>query len=149
MVVAGLFLLMLPNVGAVSFDADSNTWNAAGQVFMERLTWFSASLILALFIIALLAKYIVPRIGSYSRLVLEGEQEASRGFVAGRTKADLPPVGAQGWAASTLRPSGKITVEDILYDAVSMGGFIEKGVKVKIVEIDGFRLVVDEEKESL
>ncbi len=148
MVVAGLFLLMLPNFGSVSFDSDSQTWNAAGQVFMERLSWFSVSLILALLIIALLAKYMVPRLGSYSKLVLKGEQDSSRGYVAGLTQADLPPVGAEGVATSTLRPSGKISIEDKLYDAVSVGGFIEKNTQVKVIQIDGFRLVVDEKRNT-
>ena len=43
----------------------------------------------------------------------------------------------EGIVESVLKPSGQVSVDDKNYEAVSMGGFIEKGEKVRVIEIDG------------
>jgi membrane-bound serine protease (ClpP class) len=51
-----------------------------------------------------------------------------------------------GTTLTPLRPSGKALIEDKEYDVVAQGAFINKGVEVKVVEVEGARIVVREFK---
>lgn len=141
---AGLFALMLPGLSDFSFDFDTNTVNAAGEYLLKRLAYLGGALILGVIIIALLGRYLAPRIRLFSPLVLKGEQEAKEGYVAGRKAEELPSLGATGHVVSPLRPSGKVEIEGELYDAMSSGEFVEKGTKVRVVEIEGSKMIVEE-----
>ncbi len=141
-IIVGLFALMLPGLETVSFDQDSNTWNAAGEVFMERLVWLCGSLVVGLVVVALLARYVLPRFTAFNRLVLTGEQDSSEGYVAGVDPRTLPPPGSQGVVEATLRPSGSVIIDDVLYTATSVGGFIEKGTDIEVLRLDGSRVIV-------
>ncbi|HEY8444002.1 MAG TPA: NfeD family protein [Clostridia bacterium] len=51
-----------------------------------------------------------------------------------------------GIASTPLRPSGKAIIEDKEYDVVASGAFISKGVEIKVIEVEGARIVVREAK---
>ncbi|NGX61731.1 MAG: hypothetical protein K940chlam9_01220 [Chlamydiae bacterium] len=140
----GLFALLLPGIGDFSFDFDTKTVNAAGEYLLERLAWLSGTLVVGVGVIAVLARYLVPRLGLFSPLVLRGEQVAEMGYVAGLAKEELPPVGAEGEVVSPLRPAGKVEIGEEFYDAMSTGKFLQKGEKIRVVEIQGSKLVVEE-----
>ena len=42
-----------------------------------------------------------------------------------------------------LRPSGKVMIDNELYDGVSDSGFIEKGTKVKVVRFENAQVYVE------
>lgn len=136
----GLFGMMLPGLGSVDFEFDTNTFNAAGEAFMKRLAWLSGTLVLACLIIAVLARYITPSFAKFSRLILNGNEQ--NGYIAGENPAVLPQPGSKGEVVSTLRPAGKVVINDTLYDAVSYGGFIEKGTAIVVDHLDGSVIVV-------
>jgi membrane-bound serine protease (ClpP class) len=139
--VGALFILLLPGIKEVDFDFDTNTLNAAGQYIFERIVWLSSALIIGVIAIVLLAKYFMPRFALFSPLVLKGEQT---GYVAGRSKEELPEIGAVGVVVSPLRTAGKVEIEGEYYDAVSSGKFIDKGMKVQVIGIEGSKMIVEE-----
>lgn len=144
----GLLGMMLPGAGAVDFEFDTGTFNAAGEAFMNRLAWLCGTLIAALGLMALLARYVTPSFSGFRRFVLEGhEQESSQGFQAGLDTRLLPQPGTLGVAATTLRPGGKVLIRDQYFDAISSGSFIEKGSRVKVVGFEGSTLLVEEGEE--
>jgi membrane-bound serine protease (ClpP class) len=51
-------------------------------------------------------------------------------------------LGATGVAETVLRPAGKGRFGDQLVDVVTEGDFITKGERIKIVTVDGSRVVV-------
>jgi len=53
-------------------------------------------------------------------------------------------VGKIGTAMTVLRPSGKIMMDNEMYDAVSNQGFIEAGREVKVVKFENMQLYVEE-----
>jgi membrane-bound serine protease (ClpP class) len=138
---AGLFGMMLPGVGSVSFEFDTKTVNAAGEVFFERLAWLCGTVVVAFLIVLLLMRYVTPSLRGMRRFVLAGNEQT--GFIAGENPADLPPPGSIGEAFSTLRPSGKIVIDDKLYEAVSYGTFIEKGSKIVVERFEGSTIIVN------
>jgi len=61
------------------------------------------------------------------------------------SKAKGVSAGDIGETVSTLRPAGKARFGDAIVDVVAEGAFLEKGAKVRIIEIHGSRVVVKEE----
>jgi membrane-bound serine protease (ClpP class) len=51
-------------------------------------------------------------------------------------------LGLKGTAESDLRPAGFAFIDKRRVDVVSEGGFIEKGTEIKVVNVDGPRIVV-------
>ena len=51
-------------------------------------------------------------------------------------------IGDTGKAVSNLRPAGKAKFADSIVDVVAEGEFLDKGVKVEIIEVHGNRVVV-------
>lgn len=81
------------------------------------------------------------------RLMIHKKQmSADDGYVA--CESDLELIGQVGHVFSPLRPAGNIQVGQQRYDAVSDGCIIEKGAKVRIIEVHGSRIVVEEISEG-
>ena len=78
---------------------------------------------------------------AFSTLSLRSERKIEDGFIGVETK-QRELVGEAGVAHTILRPSGKILVNDKVYDANSEYGFIEKGETVKIVRYETGQLYV-------
>jgi membrane-bound serine protease (ClpP class) len=149
LLIVGLFGMLLPGIDTVSFEYDTKVLNAAGQYVIERLAWLCGAFILSSFIIAYLARYVLPAFSGFNRFVLAGhEQDASKGFVAGDNPLFLPQPGAQGVVWATLRPTGKIMVQDKIYDAISEEGFIEEKEPILIIRLEGSSIFVNRLKEN-
>lgn len=147
MALAGLFGILLPELHSVNFDFNTQTVNAAGDALLYRLAWLSGTILFAIFLMALLSRYISPKFGAWSRLVLTGsEQDSSAGYVAGLAKKELPKIGDKGIVLATLRPSGKVMIGDRVFDAITAGTFLEKETRIVVVGFDGNSVVVDLEK---
>lgn len=146
----GLFGMLLPSINSVEFEYDTHTLNAAGEYFIKRLAWLCGSLILSLIITVLLARYVLPSFPIFNRFVLVGhEQDASQGYVSGENPKDLPPLGTRGKVFATLRPAGKIIVDDKIYDAISTGDFIDAGEEIRVVRLEGSVIMVNREWEKM
>jgi len=78
--------------------------------------------------------------GFFKRISLTDTQAQSEGYTANFNSNEL--IGKIGVAFTVLRPSGKIMIEDQLYDAFSRGDYIEKGDQVRVTEIEGSTLKV-------
>lgn len=77
----------------------------------------------------------------FGELSLFTTQKSSEGFVS--VDISLKEyVGKKGIASTLLRPSGKITVDDDLFDATAETGFIDKGENVIIVKFENQQMIV-------
>ena len=99
---------------------------------------------LALIIIMILARYMTPLAG-WNRFVLKGHEQ--EGYIAGEDPAKLPQPGKKGEVLATLRPAGKVIIDDQIYDAISYGSFIEKGMNVVVLRLEGSVIVVTKDEE--
>ena len=77
----------------------------------------------------------------FPNLALQSNLNKEEGFVGIDTKIKNM-VGAEGVAITTLRPSGKIQIENSWFDAVAEFGYIEKGSKVKVSKDESGQLYV-------
>lgn len=141
--IGGLFAMLLPNLGSVKFDYDTQTLNAAGEYFFYRLAWLAGSMILSTIAILVLARYVLPSFSAFNPFVLAGNEQ--EGYIAGENPSLLPKPGSRGKVFATLRPAGKIIVEDQIYDAISTGDFIESGESIIVVRLEGSVIVVNRE----
>lgn len=77
---------------------------------------------------------------TFKRLVLEDEQRAEAGYVSAGPRENL--LHKAGFARTVLRPSGKIEIDGVWYDAVALDGFIEQGAEVKVEKHENYNLFV-------
>ncbi len=77
---------------------------------------------------------------AWSRLILADNLNRESGYTSTSEKAHL--VGKTGTAATMLRPAGIADIEDDRLDVVSEGGFIPAGKKVRVVKVEGSRIIV-------
>lgn len=93
-------------------------------------------------LLLLLSIRILPTRAAWQRLVLKTDIDTAGGYVA--PKADLKElVGKQGIALTPLRPAGSAQIEDQRVDVVTEGEFIEKGSPIKVVKVEGWRVIVE------
>lgn len=143
----GLFGMMLPGIENVDFEIDTQTFNAAGEVFIQRLAWLCGSLVVAIIGMGLLGRYVLPAFSGFQPLILQGHEETrEKGYIAGVDPNSLPKPGSHGEVLATLRPAGKVLIDQEIYDAVTPGGYIEKGESIEVVKIDGSVIVVDKRR---
>lgn len=136
--IIGLFALMLPGVNKLNFF-DWDSFHLIGTVFLERLGWLCGALILSVIVIILLARFYADRFFRFSKFVSHGQQE---GFSSGIPRNLMPEEGALGETVTPLRPSGKVHIGEQLYDAVAQTGYLQKGIAIEVVCIEGSHLVV-------
>lgn len=85
---------------------------------------------------------ILPRTPVYQKLVLQASVSTERGVVAGSGKYD-GYVGRTGTARTDLRPAGTAEFGDERLDVVTSGDLITKGSPIRIVRVEGNRIVVE------
>jgi membrane-bound serine protease (ClpP class) len=75
------------------------------------------------------------------------ESRFARVFISRRTIGDLGTnrpelLNQSGTAATTLRPSGTAIINGMRVDVVTEGSLVERGTPVKVVAVEGLRVVV-------
>ena len=91
--------------------------------------------------VALLAKFL-PQTSIYRRLVLATASANGPAVTVPVVNLELH-TGDLGTAATTLRPSGKANFRGDNYDVVTGGDFITAGTGVRVISVDGMRVVVE------
>jgi membrane-bound serine protease (ClpP class) len=129
-VITGLTLSMVDNV---VFE-DSNFTGEGLGMLMRSLSLVLVSSLLGL-IASLWAANKLLTTTAFSNLSLKSEQQVTDGFIGVET-AQTDLVGESGIAHTVLRPSGRVKINDKLYDAMSEFGFIEKGDAIKVTRYE-------------
>lgn len=127
LIVAGLVLSLINNI---DFDFSPVETGALGKAFLTVIGGMTLSFGLII--------YLSSKIGSkgmFRKIALEATMDNESGYV-GVSMEEAKLVGKNGVASTVLRPSGKVNVEGMVYDAISEDGFIEKGTEVKVVKYE-------------
>jgi len=136
MIVAGLTLALVDNV---VFDFKfSVAFMAVLKSFVIVITSMFLSFILSLYFGK---RLLTSQSKTFSELALNTDLEAKEGYV-GVDISYKSLVGKTGVADSVLRPSGKVIIEDELYDAKSEFGYINKGDRIKVIRFETGQLYV-------
>ena len=99
----------------------------------------SIAIIITAIIAILLIKFGAksPRL---QNIVLETHQKDEEGYLSTTTQNEY--LGKTGVAISELRPSGIIEIDGERLDALSEGVFIPKGTTIKVVRVEGSKIIV-------
>lgn len=121
---------------------------------MSEVQIFSGSIVMSLTLYALIGiaalgivvvMYLSSRsskknAGMLDELVLDDRQENSDGYTSVTDKSRF--LGKVGICVTDLRPAGTISVEDEPLDVVAEGSFVKQGASVKVISVDGSRVLV-------
>lgn len=77
---------------------------------------------------------------AFDRVVLNTNLNREGGYVSSEDKDEY--LGKEGVAISELRPSGIIEIDGERLDALSEGVFIPRDAKVKVVKVEGSKIIV-------
>lgn len=99
------------------------------------------------FVAAILAFFLIvnrlPSSRLWSKVVLHDQSTSSRGYVS--AVQDDALVGVVGTVLTELRPSGSADLAGRPVDVISEGAFLEKGARVRVISVNGSRVVVRRE----
>jgi membrane-bound serine protease (ClpP class) len=135
MVMAGLVLAMVDNMG----------FNFGAQYFHEMVQAFFI-VVIASFLSLMGSFYLSRKLfttTTFGELALSTIQDAKEGY----TTADMKyrtMIGKEGVAYTMLRPSGKVIIDDDIYDATSDSGLIDRGQRVIVIKHATSQLFVRE-----
>lgn len=119
-----------------------------GSLFMSGydLGHMALSISIAFIVAVITAVFLYRRLGFdkgiFRHIILTDQTSTELGYVSSVNRLEL--IGLEGEALTALRPSGKGGFNDEQIDIVSEGGFIDKGQKIKVIKVEGVRVVVKE-----
>lgn len=80
--------------------------------------------------------------GPFHSLALNSFQDTSKGFISVNTE-QKNMIGKEGITHTVLRPSGKVLIEDDVWDAITEEGYLEKGTTVIVKNQAAAQLIVE------
>jgi membrane-bound serine protease (ClpP class) len=142
LIVAGTVMGMIPHLPEWPTSLPEVDAPSVLDYMQQALLKFIGIAALSAVGIYLLSK-LLPKTTAYRRLVLATELSQESGYVSGDAK-NKELIGQTGLTATALRPAGIAMFGEQRVDVVSNGDMIEKGVKVRVSEVHGSRIVVEE-----
>lgn len=131
-IIGGIYLSL---VGALENVTWSDLGEAAYRLGIALLVTIGGAFLLARF---------GPRTSIWRKISLPDEQKRDQGYVASKDYHTY--IGKTGVALTPLRPAGMGRFGDERLDVVTEGEFIEQNAPIKIIGVEGYRLVVRETK---
>ena len=150
MVAMGIEIFVVPGFGLAGIVAITCIGVATFMALLGAIpTWgdmarASGVLIVAACIVAVvltvLLKYLPTSSGGRG-IFLQAATDRSEGYIADPIREDL--IGVVGVAVTDLRPAGTAQLGDERLDVVSDVGFVAKGSRVRVIQSEGYRHVVE------
>jgi len=134
---------ILSTVSSLIFIMINNDFLDFTFVFPSELFNASSSVLLAVlgFIILLFFGGIKFSESQYfKKISLDNIQDSDRGFTSKLKSNDI--IGKKGKSFTVLRPSGKVIIEDKVYDASTSGEYVDKNKNIIVVENEGTSIKV-------
>ncbi|MRX71312.1 nodulation protein NfeD [Bacillus lacus] len=142
LLIIGEFFIAGGILGAFGFAAViASLFFASGNILHMGISLLIAAAVAAAASI-LLVKVFGKRMKFFKRIVLRDRTDTKSGYISSKTRSEL--MGKSGVALTTLRPSGTALIDDERLDVVTEGGYILKGQELKIVKVEGSRIIVRE-----
>jgi membrane-bound serine protease (ClpP class) len=127
-IISGLSLSLIDNV---NFNFEPRHIKA----LLGAILLVTFSMLSSIIISINLSKRLFTGSGFLGRLALKTEGKIEEGYIG----VDMSPkslVGQRGFCGTDLRPSGKVIIDNEIYDAKSEDGFINKGTEVLVLRYE-------------
>lgn len=129
LVLASFVLSLLPRLEGIGFEEA-----------LHSITLVGISFIIAFVLVIPIIK-LVPKTRTFQRLILDTSEKTAEGFRS-TPESYEQFLGAEGVALSTLRPAGIGLFDGQRLNIVAEGDFIEPNQKIKIIKVEGYKIVV-------
>lgn len=127
-------------IGLIGIGAVLTSLFLSGASITHMSLSIAIALIAAIVLAVILFKWIGMDRGIFRHIVLRDSATTEQGYVSSKNKLEL--IGLEGTTVTPLRPSGTAEINGERIDVVSEGGFIEMNQKIKVVKVEGVRVVV-------
>ncbi len=141
-IIAGIILGLLPHLPSGPLPLPDVAPTAMADYLREALFKFVMTLVLGGLGGWALAK-ILPKTPLYRGIVLDKSLAQGAGQPADQQESRASLLGCEGTCATALHPSGIAVVDGNRLDVVSSGDLIPKGSPIRVVQIEGSRIVVE------
>jgi membrane-bound serine protease (ClpP class) len=144
--VIGILLLVaelfLPGglIGILGFAAILGSFFLASENVIHMGISILIAIIISIVASIFMIKVLGKKMSIFKKIILNDSTNTEQGYVSNVNRVDL--LDKQGVTLTQLRPAGKIKIEDEIIDAVSEGAFIQKDQEVKVIKVEGSRIVV-------
>lgn len=139
LVIAGLTLSLINNT---QYGLPNGIMDAIGSVLFRVTITLLVSFILLFAFGGSIFNFPI-----LNKMVLSTDQKSEEGFTI-KQQSQVALIGKIGAAISDLRPSGKVEIEDNIYDAIADAEFISKGEHVVVTKVEGYSIKVKRVKHS-
>lgn len=141
--VAGISGIALIITGLTLSMIDNNGFDFSG-IGMNGIIKSLLTVVISIFIGLISSFYFGQKVLKshvFGKLALETVQNSNEGFSV--SYDDMKEmIGKKGVAYTILRPSGKIMIDDTLFDATALNGYIDKGDEIEVVKYETSSLFV-------
>ncbi|WP_316571977.1 NfeD family protein [Neobacillus sp. YIM B06451] len=148
--IAGIILIFLefflPGAvaGTLGIAALVGSLFMAGENTFQMGVSLLISLLFSIVLFILLIKVFHKKMTIFNSMVLFDTARKEDGYVSNENRNDL--MGREGVAQTVLRPAGTAIFGNERVDVVTEGSFIAKNARIKVIEVEGPRVVVREIK---
>lgn len=112
----------------------------------DNIVLMAVSILIAISISILASILMIKVFGKkmkfFKKIILTDSTNTESGYVSNKNRTEL--LGLEGYTVHDLRPSGTVIINDERIDVVSEGSFILKNKRVKVVKVEGSRIIVRE-----
>ena len=136
LIFSGLVLSLINNV---NFDFEGVELGKIGVAITTVIIGVFGGFIISLY---LSNKLFTAKAGAFKNLSLKSVQDVKDGFVCIETGM-FSLKGKTGISKTVLRPAGKVIIENEVFDAIAINGFIDKDVSIVVTKVEATQLYVD------
>lgn len=138
--------VIIPGFGVFGILGTMFTFGGMVSRIIIGTTWMQVLLMLILIVLVVILSIILvilfARLGLLGKISIIQDKTVVPTDYEKPSKEQLKLVGKVGFAHTVFKPSGKLIYDGVVYDAMSDGEFIEKGQKIKVVEIKNNTIIV-------
>lgn len=146
--IAGISGIMLMLVSLTMSVIDNVVFELEGIEAFVKVAKVFGRIILTVFVSFFVAIYFSRKVGTsnlFRGLSLESAQDRESGYI-GIDVHQKEMIGKTGTAYTVLRPSGRVKIDDELFDAMAEVGYIEKGDTIRVIRDEAGQLYVIKEE---
>ncbi|QJD83650.1 nodulation protein NfeD [Cohnella herbarum] len=129
-------ILGILGIVAIIFGITMGAYDTGNALRSLGIASLVAAVIVAVFV------YVFRKRGVWNRFILSEQLTTDKGYVPQVSREKW--IGQEGVATSMLRPSGIAEIEGQRLDVITSGELIEKGKSIRVVSVDGTRILVKE-----
>ena len=110
------------------------------DVFRRNLLTVGISVVSSIIAFGVIIR-LFPHLPFFNRLILAAPADGKVARVTTDSLVDLTE-GRRGYTVTPLRPVGKAEIEGVVYNVQTEGEFVDAGIDIEVVSIEGNRVLV-------